>query len=139
MGADFLVAVLEIEKDRDPDWNAAKNHILAMSEHDLAVILNEDHCLSEDEADYDEGDSFIRSIKECFGFSENKSLHSYFLDAVDKCESMWNCDAHGTSFTLRDHSILICGGTSWGDEPEGMGELTRFERCGAAKAAGFFL
>ena len=137
MSADFLVAVLEIDSC-NPCWEAARKHVQQLSEHDLAVILNEDHGFSEDEADYDEGDSFVRSIKECISLSENKSLHSYFLDAVDKCESMWNCDAHGTSFALSDRWILVCGGTSWGDEPEGMGELVRFERCGAAKAAGFF-
>jgi phosphoribosylformylglycinamidine (FGAM) synthase-like amidotransferase family enzyme len=105
-----------------------------MSERELAIALDTD--FSEDDADYESEDSFILSVKDEVGSDD---LHKLFLQAVDECESMWCCNSNGTSIKLKNSTVLVCGGTSWGDEPDGFVEIQRFEKCGAAKAAGFWV
>jgi len=136
MSADFLCSVLEFpcaELNVHPAWNDAKEYIKKLPERFLAKVLNDfrDFSLSEeDEPDY----TFVEAVKDQEG---QQDLHVLFEKALSVCEDMWNGNANGTSIMLSNTSILVCGGSSWGDPVEGMDEMGLFDVCGAASVAGF--
>lgn len=97
MSADFIAAVLEFPKGKEPDWSAARNHIMGLSEHELAVVLNNTKGFDLNEED----EGFIDAVKEelsttnlvCGGSSRTLSSWGDEPDGVSEMQLFENSGA----------------------------------------------
>ena len=121
MGADLIVGFLEIEKDQEPDWAAAK-----------AVL---------DAITLDEAWDIVESVEQ---FSSRDDMGERFgpktrlEDAYESVKAGWEgmnrviVKLYGARTV-----ILLTGDTSWGDPIEEVTNIEYFDGSGMAKAAGF--
>lgn len=116
MGADLIVAVLEIDHDKAPDWNALDAWLLKLTDKDL----EERHV--ESPSDPDEK-ATVDAIK---------AACNQVRDAYE------NGNRYTAAVRLSKTDVLIVGGLSWGDTPETVNEFDLFINSGAAKIAGFY-
>lgn len=130
MGAELISAVLEIDRDCKPDWEAAENFIRNMSNLD---VLNKFSDI------LDLGDEYI-SEDDLTEFSDQvKSARTAFLDALESCQSGWmNSHRYMNKIVLSKSVILLAAGETWGDSIDQCDDILLFEGCGAAKVAGFY-
>lgn len=133
MGADLILGVLEIEKDREPDWEATSRFVLNMSDDvalgALALVCD----LSVDKV--------IADMPPVMSHGNNMpgvQARLMILSAVDSCRQGWAghlrmmCRVSGVRTDM-----LIAGGVSWGDSITEVDDLRLFDQSGAASAAGF--
>jgi len=123
MGADLIVAVLEIEKGKQPDFDAAKKHLEGMSEKDC-VNAYMDTLMKDRESDVD----------------EDVNARDFLKKVLEDVKDGWNGNLRGmTTLALSKTYVLVAGDMSWGDMPEGCDAISAFYGSGMAKAAGFIV
>lgn len=123
MSESFIASALEIQKGRKPDWDLARNHIRSLdAEQVQKVVLDAYQATSLD----DIGGK---------GRNAERFCRNKLLAAVKYLEE--NYEEH--SFDLAYTTICVFGGSSGGDLPDGVDEVTLFCECDAAGAAGFMV
>jgi hypothetical protein len=114
MGADLILAKVEIDRDRIPNWRAAEDHLLALSDEDCEGI-----CQEESFDDDTPRERLARALQEVqMGWS-------------DELRTM-------TVMYGKNTAWLIAGDMSYGDISEEISSLCLFDDSGMARAAGFF-
>ena len=127
MGVDFLLNVVAIAADRDPDWEAAKRRIDALRLEDLDRFFGYwDHDGgSREEAAADA--EYVPRLK-----GELRDELEAVRDAFDKYSRQ------STIFEFRGFRFLATGGESVGSVPtELYDSISRLHAVGALEAAGF--
>jgi len=127
MGVDFLLNVVAIPADREPDWGAAVRCIDALGLEDLDRFFGYwDHDGgSREEAAAD--DAYVPRLK-----GELRTE----LDNVRR--SFGEYSRHSTTFEFRGFRFLATGGESVGSVPtELYDSISRLHAVGALEAAGF--
>jgi len=129
MGAELISAVLEIDHNVQPDWDKAENFIRNMD--DLTVVnLYSDILELEEEYFQDELSDIPKEIE---------SARNGFLDALDDCRLGWqNSHRFMNKIRLKNSTILLAAGETWGDSVHQCDSIMLFDGCGAAKKAGFY-
>jgi len=123
MGADLIVTALEIERGKQPDFDAARRHLEGMSEKDCLNAYM-DTVSIDDPSDVNEE------------VNPRVFLETAFRDVRDG----WSGELRGmTTLALSKTYVLIAGDMSWGDMPEGCDAISAFYQSGMAKAAGFIV
>jgi hypothetical protein len=126
MGSDFRAAALAIEDKVNPDWEAAE----------AFVQLIEDTALEQLQEDYSDLDVF--NVQE----SCLEEVREGLFDIVHAVREGYDGKDRRFTFLYLDKpklGLIVAGGITWGDDPEGVKILTVFEKSGAAKAAGFLV
>lgn len=124
MGADLICSVLEIDKDKTPDFEAAVDFVKKL---DVAQLWKAKYEV--DQCDMDDFPS---------GEEMEETLRQEALDAVEYAAEGWSGGYRNiTTLYLKHSHVLFVGEMSWGDCPEGVDEFNLFAATGAAKAAGF--
>jgi len=115
MSASFLAAVLEIPRDKDPDWEAARTHIGHLTEEEtIGVVCEANQTDNIEEAGIEDARAeLIRAVKY---LEDNWDEHLVYLSSTKIC---------------------VFAGDSWGDPIEGITEADLLAISGAAKKAGF--
>ena len=153
MGADLLLHVLAIPVDRQPDFAAARAKIAGMTALEIARLLAGDQGDSirdvfdvypYDTEDDVNGNEVVPEVFEIEGekvfFAENDQHPRRLAEAaIDIVESAYSGKLRDTMFfTVRDVSLLVTGGTSWGEDPSDSYEpFGDFQRLGLDVIAGF--
>lgn len=124
MGADLICSVLEIDKDKEPDFEAAVDFVKKLDVAQLWKAKYEvDQCEMDDFPSADEMEATLRQEA---------------LAAVEYAAEGWaGAYRNVTKLYLKRSYVLFVGEMSWGDTPEGVNELQLFDVLGAAQAAGF--
>lgn len=148
MSEKFVCSVLEFPfpanrtadtPDPVPNWDAAQEYILEMSDLNLAKVINDTKEYGLNDRQVDE-DSFIWDVCSKFYSSEDldisdalDAMRGELLFSIEKCQSMWEGnEVYAKSICLHSSMILICGESS-----EGLSGIDMFESSGAASVAGF--
>lgn len=132
MGAEFICGVLETEKGAQPDFEAARRHLQAMSVEQLCQAFIEASGLSP--TDF-EAEHIYSSDAEMA-----VDARSEFGDSIALVERAWNRELRvWARFDGAKTTMLVTGEHSWGDPCEGIEVMSRFVESGCAKAAGFLM
>lgn len=125
MGADLICSVLEIDKDKEPDFEAALAFVKKLNTAQLWKAKSEvDQCDMDDFETAEEVETKLRQKA---------------LDVVKYVEECWGGTYRNvTKLYLHFSHVLFVGEMSWGDTPEGVDEFVLFDILGAAQAAGFY-
>ncbi len=130
MGAELISAVLEMDRDNKPDWEAAESFIRNMSDLDVLNKFSDILGLGDEYTSEDD----MKELSE-----EVNSARSAFLEALDHCQSGWmNSHRYMNKIVLSKSVILLAAGESWGDNVSQCDSIFLFDGCGAAKVAGFY-
>ena len=129
MGAELISAVLEIDHNVQPDWEKAENFIRNMD--DLTVVNLYFDILQL-------GDEYTQEdLPEIAGDIEH--ARQGFLDALNDCLAGWqNSHRFMNKIRLKNSTILLAAGETWGDSVHQCDSIMLFDGCGAAKEAGFY-
>lgn len=132
MGASLVANILEIEKGREPDWQAAERHLMAASDDDLAKVvgrlLNHRFEVADDEDDADRSGDAIDGMKEAI------------LKALESVIDCWHgASRNAIKYEAATTVILIVGGTTVGEPFEELDDVEAFVASGMARAAGFIV
>ena len=137
MGSDLRVAVLEINKNKEPDWQKAIDLVKGMSDFECQKAV--DHS----------GDYFLLRV----GMSETETAEAVeqlvgmvgdcgkkLLGVIETVRDGWEGNHRGIAgHTGVFTEMLITGEMSWGDTPEIVQDFWLFLNSGLAEAAGFLL
>lgn len=140
MGADLVASILEMRKDREPDWEAAERYLMDRGDDDLERI-RVDRLGDEEgpagELGEDDDDGALENDGDGAGVSETKAR---FLRALEAVASCWIGDCRSA---IKHHGsetvILIVGGTTYGEPLEELADVELFVTSGMARAAGFIV
>jgi hypothetical protein len=127
MGTDFLLNVVAIPADREPDWDAAARRIDALSLEDLDGFFRYwDH----DGGSREEAASDPEYVpRQKLGLRDE-------LDSVQRAFGQYS--RHSTTFEFRGFRFLATGGESVGSVPTSLYDsLSLLHAVGALEAAGF--
>lgn len=119
MGADLLLHHVWIKRAQEPDWQAAKATIEAMTDEEIEKL-------------------------ESFEYSEEGTPEEYrylLVSDLEEIKEVWHNDRRDAyKCPLGPIDCLITGGMSWGDDPSEFFSLVgRFLEVDAAiNAAGFY-
>ncbi len=123
MGSNLLLTAVEIERDKQPDWDAAIKHVESLSDEDCARAV----------AEVEHGDDL-----------EGVELSDYFdsagqevRNAVDWCINGWNGHLRGMIKICLAATDMLIAGDMADDKTEEMKHVELFIVSGAAEAAGF--
>ena len=123
MGADLILAVLEIPHDVDPNFGAAKDKLDNFTKDDLlklGVVLMQVSLFPDD-------DVFTA-----------KDVKDVLSGAVEEVKACWMGDRRlATRLKLHSTTALIAGDSSWGDPVEECDAIAIFADSGLAHEAGF--
>jgi hypothetical protein len=131
MGADLVLNILEISNDKEPNWEAARRHLMQQSDDQLSAIAARypDHDHGEDEDVDDEAGSEDTVVVE---------PKRRFLKALDSVEFCWNGNSRNAVTHRGAHSVLLMvGGSTVGDPFSEIDDVELLIVSGMAEAAGF--
>lgn len=122
MGADLILAFAEIEKGKDPNWDAAADHI------------NAGGWLDDDEVIVD----LLGLFREESGWDDD--ARSRVHSALENVMDMWARKYRDAGVLHLKHTdLLVSGGMSWGDSPtDSYDDIMLLRVTGALEAAGFY-
>ena len=130
MGAELFSAVIEIDHNMDPDWVKAENFIRDMPDVQMMNLHSDILGLGEEFSFEDDLSEFADQVS---------AARQNFLDALNSCKSGWeNKHRFMNKIKLRNNTILMAAGESWGDNVTQCDSIHLFAGCGAAKEAGFY-
>lgn len=141
MGADLVASILEMRKDREPDWEAAERYLMDRGDDDLERIFA-DRLGDEEDPDGELGEddddgAFENGGEDRAGVSETKAR---FLRALEAVASCWIGDCRSAiKHQGAETVILIVGGTTYGEPLEEIADAELFVASGMARAAGFIV
>ena len=125
MSNSMIAQVLEIEKGKEPNFVAAKDHLDQLKDEDKIKAYCDTHGLSQ---------KMFNEVGLTLG-----EIYAAFLDSLNTVEEAWN--GHGRSLHkahLISSTALINGGLLQDeDEDEYWFEVSLFITSGMAEAAGF--
>jgi len=125
MGADLLVSCVEIEKDKEPDWESADTHIAAITEEEAKeIIAGRMGVLLEDLDEIEEG-PYLKKVQDSY--------------ATVKDAWQGGCYRRFVKLYLSRTIVFLAGDTSWGDAVQEVEDMSIFAESGAAAAAGFIV
>lgn len=140
MGADFCLAYLGIEKEKDPDWSKAR---------ELVERMGKTHLFRWKETfkDIEDMDYFFMTLDVPMGWKDEGEPD--MNDRTRACERLLRCLREVRSawdegtrdsavLELNGKAYLFSGGMSWGDPPtDTYSEINLFLASGMSTAAGF--
>jgi hypothetical protein len=120
MGADRVVAVLELPRSTVPNWGAARAQLAAMTDAECM-----DAWCDAEQADPGSAPASPRSRLE---------------EALTSCEQAWHGNERSMAVVLgAATNMLVAVGETWGDPVEGCADVELFAASGCAEAAGFLV
>lgn len=121
MGADLVASVLEIEKQQEPNWAAAKKFLDHLTDDEcINIVCDVDCCLKDDVT----ANGARRRLKQALG----------------DCQSGWQGDMRGMMrFDGAKTNMLIAGDRTWGDPVDEVTSMSLLVESGVAKVAGFLV
>lgn len=129
MGAELISAVLEIDHNVKPDFEKAENFIRNMDDLKLVNLYSEIIQLGDE---YTEED-----LPDIAG--DIKHARQSFLEALNDCVAGWqNSHRFMNKVRLKNTTILLAAGETWGDNVPQCDSIMLFDGCGAATEAGFY-
>ena len=132
MGADLMVAAVEIPHGKDPDWGAARRHLEGLSDREVVAVV-----LLVQEGEVLDDDTPLAEIAEEYGFVADEARDR--LDtALTECEMGWEGGCRGmASLSLAANAVLVAADRTTGEPVPEVDHLVIFVESGMAKAAGF--
>jgi hypothetical protein len=131
MGAELISAVLEIDKNVEPNWSESEKFINSMTDLEVLNIYSDAMQLGNEYLEEDLKDSEI--------LSEVKDAREALINSLENCQAGWeNQNRFMNKLKLRNNTILLAAGQTWGDNVPECDDIILFSESGAAKAAGFF-
>lgn len=123
MGNDLILDLLVLAQDKEPDFGAARAALDSLTSDEIEKGMQEDGYYGEELKDPQCKEEFLNEVK----------------DAIEIVEAGFKGDHRDfTWFLLKDQWwILISGGMSYGDEPEGVRAIRLFHLFDLYKKAGF--
>ena len=121
MGAELILHIIEIDKNKKPDFKAAREHLSKLTNEKVQRVYMKTLKLEEKPKGW-----------------KVKDFHLACMEALNTLEEGWN--GHSRIFSVNDLSettILSTGDMSCGDTPEGIYDMIICIRLGLTKAAGF--
>ena len=105
MGCDLIIGALEVDKDKVPDWDAARQTLAALTFEQCSGTI-EELLMETPEPGTPEQDEIMVEFRE------------RMVSALDSLQSMWG-GGHRCAvlIRLRASDVLVFGGGSWGDSP----------------------
>lgn len=137
MGADFLFDWVYIEKDKRPDWEAARNSVatwdLSTSPSSMTPMEWMEN-YGDGEAEVDDDGNVTTD-----GMAEIRAHALYVVEEMfEILEGTGSREVSG-AITIGPYAMWLTGGMSWGDDPtDAMRVFSAFGELPAALAAGFF-
>jgi hypothetical protein len=136
----FIVTLVEFPKRRikksfrDPNWEAARNHIKNLSEFKLAKLICKVDELHNDDYRFSQNGTIL-GIKK----GVKTHLKKRLLGVIEVCREMWEGSSNeGMLIELRRSIILVSAGQAYKDVPDACRDIRLFYVSGASKAAGFY-
>ncbi len=133
MSTDLLLVSLEIAKDTEPNWPAARQALSALTPEALTALL--ERC-----GTYAAVQEETTSDREPLNPppSSAESFRTRLASGLNVLQAFWEGDPSATNHTLSATRVLLFGGDSCGDLPcEGWLDACLAIDAGLATAAGF--
>lgn len=129
MGSELLISLLEIDHDKEPDWDLAQAHLDTLTDE---VCINT--ILSVSGADEVEDVLPLVPAGTSEGFRAKKRIRK----AMESVKEGW-ANNLPNMVKVQGHrtTILIAGDSSWGDSIDECNDMAYFDDSGCATAAGF--
>jgi hypothetical protein len=124
VGADLIVSLIEIEKDKEPDWSKARSELAKLTEDEAADAVANAKCVSLSELESEDSGPFLPQVQQAF-----EEVYAGWI-------------GHHRFFTRLDGAktnMLITGDRTWGDPVDECESLALFVESGLANVAGFIV
>lgn len=130
MGADLLLAMLVIDKEKEPDYEAGKTFLRTLPIEDIDNAYQSRHGDMRDPAIQDqgwEGDDF-HFVTEDGEYTEagREELRKYAIGLIDRLRDEVISPEYSRGmnlFEVRGAHVYLSGGMSWGDMPTEEADL----------------
>lgn len=129
MGADLIVSYLAIPQDKEPDWEGAREKVLALTKEEIEKAI----------IDVEQVESFEDYCRD-YGYDPDNAIEEIrkrLSNSVNLAEEMWGGSRISTTWEIGGYQVMVTGEMSWGDSPEGCQAVWDLWEAGIAQAAGF--
>ena len=133
MGAELVANILEIEKGRTPDWEAAESHLISKSDDELSDVAAD---LIVHRQDVSEDDAQGAACAD----ERSSKARTALLNVLQSVIDCWHgASRNAIKYEATDTVILIVGGTTVGEPFHEIDDIEAFVASGMARAAGFIV